>query len=464
MVIGVSPRKKKGCLCPARTGNHGKLIKYAMLYCHAGYRQDNKTIDEVVEYIQHNYNKVRRPSTPDGGPLQVVVDLVIISMSSLDDNNMEYTISFYLRQTWHDPLLRYNKSSLVNAASYATLNYALVDKIWKPDTYLENVKKIDAGSDDKSLVHKGFRVYPNGNVTFSTRISATLSCKMEFRNFPMDRQSCPVTISSYFFPEDEIYYIWGDLRIYKGELAQFDVLGLKKDVDKLNFSSGVFSAVRASIEFRRRIQNFLLCFYVPTILTVMLSWVSFFISPNSAPARCALGIITVLAVGGFLTGQQRSSPVVSYVTSADLYILVCYVFVFCALLEYAVVHYFFVYEKQIYQYQLQQQSLINQSMQGITQDLLIDEGELEETNEPQNGIPLSTQQRRRSDSNSQTKGSFKTEVRIAKPGPGARGKDHALLTGIGDKELAIERVSRVAFPLAFALFNVVYWAIYLPGH
>ncbi|XP_048585195.1 gamma-aminobutyric acid receptor subunit gamma-1 isoform X2 [Nematostella vectensis] len=160
---------------------------------------------------------------------------------------------------------------------------------------------------------------------------------MEFYNFPMDRQSCPVTISSC-----------------------------------------VYSAVRANIEFRRRIQNFLLCFYIPTILTVMLSRVFFFISPNSAPARCALGITTVLAVGGFLTGQQRSSPVVSYVTSADMYILVCYVFVFCALLEYAVVHYFFVYEKQIYRYQLQQQSLIDQSVQGITQDLLIDKGALEE--------------------------------------------------------------------------------------
>ncbi|XP_048585196.1 glycine receptor subunit alpha-1 isoform X2 [Nematostella vectensis] len=79
------------------------------------------------------------------------------------------------------------------------------------------------------------------------------------------------------------------------------------------------------------------------------------ICPNSAPGRCALGIITMLAVGGFLTGQQRPYPVVSYVTSADLYVMVCYVFVFCALLEYAVVHYFFVYEKQIHQFQLQQQ-------------------------------------------------------------------------------------------------------------
>lgn len=82
------------------------------------------------------------------------------------------------------------------------------------------------------------------------------------------------------------------------------------------------------------------------MLTVMLSWVSFYISPNSAPARCALGIVTVLAVGNFLTGQRDSFPKVSYVMAADLYILVCYFFTFLALVQYAAVHYFFVYELQ----------------------------------------------------------------------------------------------------------------------
>jgi len=112
-------------------------------------------------------------------------------------------------------------------------------------------------------------------------------------------------------------------------------------------SSGNYSILQARFKFRRRIQNFLLSFYIPSILTVMLSWVSFYITPNSAPARCALGIITVLAIGGFLTGQRNSFPIVSYVMGAGLYILVSYVFVAMALLEYAVVHFFAVYEIQM---------------------------------------------------------------------------------------------------------------------
>ncbi|EDO38572.1 predicted protein, partial [Nematostella vectensis] len=270
----------------------------------------------------------------------------------------DFSFEFYMRQRWIDPTLKYNKSSLYNKNySYAILDHTLVNNLWKPDTYIENLKRLEMGFSGGPFINEGLRLFPNGLVLISSRVSATLSCAMNFHNFPMDRQSCSVTISSYFFTEDDLYYDWNDVSIYKGNLSQFDLLGLDSLRKSLVFTSGTYSSLVATFRFRRRIQNYLLSFYVPTILTVMLSWVSFFISPNSAPARCALGIITVLAVGGFLTNQRKSFPTVSYVMSADLYILVCYVFVFCALLEYAVVHFFFVYDKQLLQFQQQQEKV-----------------------------------------------------------------------------------------------------------
>ncbi|KAK3734711.1 hypothetical protein QZH41_011301, partial [Actinostola sp. cb2023] len=208
---------------------------------------------------------------------------------------------------------------------------------------------------------------------------------MRFQDFPMDKQICFIKISSYFFTDAVLTYEWGELSLYKGiqKTNQFDIIGYEGIRKIKTYTSGNYSTLRAAFKFRRRIQNFMLGFYIPSILTVMLSWVSFYISPSSAPARCALGIITVLAIGGFLTGQRSSFPVVSYVMAADLYIIVCYVFSVFALLEYAVVHYLAVYETQMIPLNTKK----NKEM-GKTNDIIddvIDEGECEPAEIVDNG-------------------------------------------------------------------------------
>ncbi|KAK6012122.1 Neurotransmitter-gated ion-channel transmembrane region, partial [Ostertagia ostertagi] len=71
----------------------------------------------------------------------------------------------------------------------------------------------------------------------------------------------------------------------------------------------------------------------------MLSWVSFWINHEATSARVALGITTVLTMTTISTGVRQSLPRISYVKSIDVYLVMCFVFVFAALLEYAAVNY-----------------------------------------------------------------------------------------------------------------------------
>jgi hypothetical protein len=71
----------------------------------------------------------------------------------------------------------------------------------------------------------------------------------------------------------------------------------------------------------------------------MLSWVSFWIHHESTSARVALGITTVLTMTTISTGVRSSLPRISYIKAIDIYLLMCFVFVFAALLEYAAVNY-----------------------------------------------------------------------------------------------------------------------------
>ena len=73
----------------------------------------------------------------------------------------------------------------------------------------------------------------------------------------------------------------------------------------------------------------------------MLSWVSFWINHEATSARVALGITTVLTMTTISTGVRSSLPRISYVKAIDIYLVMCFVFVFAALLEYAAVNYLY---------------------------------------------------------------------------------------------------------------------------
>ena len=78
--------------------------------------------------------------------------------------------------------------------------------------------------------------------------------------------------------------------------------------------------------------------YIPTVLIVLLSWVSFWLSVEAVPARISLGILTVLTMTTQKTSAISSLPRVSYVKAIDVWMAACLIFVFSALLEYAFVN------------------------------------------------------------------------------------------------------------------------------
>jgi len=80
--------------------------------------------------------------------------------------------------------------------------------------------------------------------------------------------------------------------------------------------------------------------YVPSMLIVILSWLSFWLNIDAAPARVSIGLLTVLTTTTMSTGARDRLPRVSYIKAIDVWMAACLVFVFVSLLEYAVVSVF----------------------------------------------------------------------------------------------------------------------------
>lgn len=88
----------------------------------------------------------------------------------------------------------------------------------------------------------------------------------------------------------------------------------------------------------RHIGFYMIQIYIPSILIVLLSWVSFWLNVDAVPARISLGILTVLTMTTQKTLAVSSLPRVSYVKAIDVWMAACLCFVFSALLEFALVN------------------------------------------------------------------------------------------------------------------------------
>uniref|UniRef100_A0A670YJR5 Gamma-aminobutyric acid type A receptor subunit gamma2 n=1 Tax=Pseudonaja textilis TaxID=8673 RepID=A0A670YJR5_PSETE len=296
-------------------------------------------------------NKLR----PDIGvqPTIIHTDMYVNSIGPVNAINMEYTIDIFFAQTWYDRRLRFNSTIKV-----LRLNSNMVGKIWIPDTFFRNSKKADAHW--ITTPNRMLRIWNDGRVLYTLRLTIDAECQLQLHNFPMDEHSCPLAFSSckglcshcppfskliYGYPKEEIIYMWkrssvevGDTRSWR--LYQFSFIGLRNTTEVVPTRSGDYVVMAVYFDLSRRMGYFTIQTYIPCTLIVVLSWVSFWINKDAVPARTSLGITTVLTMTTLSTIARKSLPKVSYVTAMDLFVSVCFIFVFSALVEYGTLHYF----------------------------------------------------------------------------------------------------------------------------
>ena len=102
-------------------------------------------------------------------------------------------------------------------------------------------------------------------------------------------------------------------------------------------SVGVFSCIGVTIPLKRRYQFYLIQIFAPSIMIVILSWISFWLNTDAIPARVSLGILTVLTKSSSGNMSVGMSQQVSYIRAIDVWNVVCLMMVFGALLEFAYV-------------------------------------------------------------------------------------------------------------------------------
>uniref|UniRef100_A0A4W6F8V5 Glycine receptor, alpha 4b n=1 Tax=Lates calcarifer TaxID=8187 RepID=A0A4W6F8V5_LATCA len=374
-----------------------------------------------------------------GPPVNVTCNIFINSFGSITETTMDYRLNVFLRQQWNDPRLAYKEYP----DDSLDLDPSMLDSIWKPDLFFANEK--GANFHEVTTDNKLLRIFQNGNVLYSIRLTLTLSCPMDLKNFPMDSQTCIMQLESFGYTMNDLIFEWLDV----GAVQVADDLTLPQFVLKeekglgyctKHYNTGKFTCIEVKFYLERQMGYYLIQMYIPSLLTVILSWVSFWINMDAAPARVGLGITTVLTMTTQSSGSRASLPKVSYVKAIDIWMAVCLLFVFAALLEYAAVNFVSRQHKEFFRLR---KKLKEQQRQRAEEELA-QQGLLFQSF----GLALSTGSAAEMDA---------TPVFADLP-PGLGFYD--IRRRFVDRAKRIDTISRAVFPMSFLMFNVLYWLTY----
>uniref|UniRef100_A0A674GB05 Gamma-aminobutyric acid type A receptor subunit alpha3 n=2 Tax=Taeniopygia guttata TaxID=59729 RepID=A0A674GB05_TAEGU len=417
--------------------------------------KDNITIfTRILDRLLDGYDNRLRPGLGDS-VTEVKTDIYVTSFGPVSDTDMEYTIDVFFRQSWRDERLKFDGPMKI-----LPLNNLLASKIWTPDTFFHNGKKSVAHN--MTTPNKLLRLVDNGTLLYTMRLTIHAECPMHLEDFPMDVHACPLKFGSYAYTKTEVIYTWTlgkdkSVEVAKGgsRLNQYDLLGHVVGTEMVRSSTGEYVVMTTHFHLKRKIGYFVIQTYLPCIMTVILSQVSFWLNRESVPARTVFGVTTVLTMTTLSISARNSLPKVAYATAMDWFIAVCYAFVFSALIEFATVNYFtkrsWAWDgKKVLEAQemkkkepvaLAKKTNNTYNIVGTTYALNI-------SKEP--GLPTIA----KSAAAAATATSVPPKMpRLEEKLPESKKTYNSVSK--------VDKMSRIVFPVLFAIFNLVYWATYV---
>ncbi|XP_067272877.1 gamma-aminobutyric acid receptor subunit rho-2 isoform X4 [Pseudorasbora parva] len=357
--------------------------------------------DHLLRVDDHDFTM--RPAFA-GPAVPVGVDVQVESLDSISEVDMDFTMTLYLRHYWKDERLSF--PSKTNKSM--TFDGRLVKKIWVPDVFFVHSKR--SFIHDTTTENIMIRVYPDGHVLYSLRVTVTSACNMDFSRFPLDTQTCTLELESYAYTDEDLMLYWksGD------ESLSTD--------DKISLSQFLIQKFHTTSR---------LAFYSST------------------------GITTVLTMSTIITGVNASMPRVSYIKAVDIYLWVSFVFVFLSVLEYAAVNYLTTVHDGT-ERKLREKPLPCTCDISHTKTMMLDDAYLKPD---ANGLAGYTQTPVSSEETADKQEHMVVCLSLANEATAAKKKT---LRGfrIIQNTHAIDAYSRMIFPGAFIFFNLIYWSVY----
>ncbi|XP_017784957.1 PREDICTED: glycine receptor subunit alpha-1-like [Nicrophorus vespilloides] len=286
------------------------------------------------------YDKLIKPET--NGPVNVTVQLDIRHIEAVDQ--LQFKMHMLVHYKYVDKRLHYeyispNRGALIGGDK-------LREKIWIPHLVLSNERDTSImGLEEKDMY---VSISPDGSVVYTYRMTAMIYCWMDLKKFPFDDQICDVHLKSWTYNSEDLLLHWADQEpvIVAGQLhlTEFKLISnwTYSTLVQASQNRGAFAGEYSNLVFKfqiaREIGYYILDYFLPSIMLVCTSWVTFWLQADNAAPRVTLGTSTMLSFITLASGQSKNLPKVSYIKASEIWFLGCTFFIFASMAEFAFVN------------------------------------------------------------------------------------------------------------------------------
>src|SRR5690349_16046452 len=174
---------------------------------------------------------------------------------------------------------------------------------------------------------------------------------MNLRKFPFDQQQCKTVLESWMYNGSDVVLHWElkspvtlgpDQHLTEYELVNLFTNETMINADLSDLRHGAFAGNYSSLSFtvtlKRQMGFYLLDYFLPSMMIVAISWVSFWLQADQTAPRIMLGTTTMLTFITLASAQGKTLPKVSYIKASEIWSMGCTAFIFMSLVEFAFVN------------------------------------------------------------------------------------------------------------------------------
>ncbi|CAB3398167.1 unnamed protein product [Caenorhabditis bovis] len=277
----------------------------------------------LIRLTRHLLNPERydtrvRPITDHRKSLKVHISISLYQIIEVDEPSQNIMLNVWMIQRWRDEYLDWDPRE------YGMINATILpfDQLWIPDTYLYNSVKM---SRDETERYMNIQVTSNfwkgekgAELNFLYPAIYTITCRLNVRFFPYDRQNCTLTISSWTNSKSALdYYADPEVSMQSfipNEEWQVKSFKIHRHEYKYACCPEPWVILQASLVIQRKPLYYLVNLIIPTSIITIVAITGFFTPASTDDDRTEkinLGITTLLAMSILMLMVSDQMPTTS---------------------------------------------------------------------------------------------------------------------------------------------------------
>ncbi|ULT98946.1 hypothetical protein L5515_003228 [Caenorhabditis briggsae] len=246
----------------------------------------------VEELLDPNfYEKTVHPRKDYTQPTRINLSMSLYQILDVDEHMQSIEVNVWMVQHWYDEFLDWNP------VDYGMINRTIVpyNQIWIPDTYLYNSEELEQKKTESLMnaqLETGHWSQKKNGAKVQLMFPAIykLSCRMDVRWFPYDRQNCTFIISSWTHDKQTIDYWPLSSQVNLGNMArndEWEVISFEfvRVEESFKCCAAPWVMLYAHLVIRRKPLYYMINLVIPTSIITIVAVTGFFTPTSSSSER-----------------------------------------------------------------------------------------------------------------------------------------------------------------------------------